>query len=41
MKLIFNEDGFNRFAQLVNDAIKRDYDIISENGEVKFIPKKK
>lgn len=25
----------------LDDAIKRDYDIISENGEVKFTPKKK
>lgn len=39
--LIFKNCEFKRFEHLINDAIKRDYDIISENGEVKFTPKKK
>ena len=39
--LIFKGSEFKRFEHLVNDAIKRDYDITSENGEVKFTPKKK
>lgn len=41
IKLIFNESEFNRFAQLVSDVIKRDYDIASCNGDVKITPKKK
>ncbi len=39
--LIFKEREFKRFEHLVNDAVKREYDITIENGEVKFIPKKK
>lgn len=39
--LIFKNCEFKRFEHLIDDAIKRDYDIISENGEVKFTPKKK
>lgn len=39
--LIFKESEFKRFEHLVNDEIKRDYNIKSENGEVKFTPKKK
>ena len=39
--LIFKNCEFKRFEHLINDAIKREYDIISENGEVKFTPEKK
>lgn len=39
--LIFKNCEFKRFEHLIDDAIKIDYDIISENGEVKFTPKKK
>lgn len=39
--LIFKGGEFKRFEHLIDDAIKRDYEITSENGEVKFIPKKK
>ncbi len=39
--LIFKNWDFKRFEHLVTDKIKRDYDITSENGEVKFTPKKK
>lgn len=39
--LIFKESEFKRFEHLINDVIKSNYDITSENGEVKFTPKKK
>ena len=39
--LIFKGCEFEKFAHLIDDVIKRDYDITSENGEVKFTPKKK
>ena len=39
--LIFKECEFKKFAHLIDNAIKRDYEITSENGEVKFTPKKK
>ena len=39
--LIFKGGDFKRFEHLVNDEIKRDYNITSENGEVKFTPRKK
>ena len=38
--LIFKECEFNRFAHLVTEVIKRDYDIVVKDNEVKFIPKK-
>ena len=40
-KLIFKESEFKKFEHLVYDVIKRDYDITSENGEVKFTTRKK
>ena len=39
--LIFKECEFNKFAHLIDEVVKRDYDITSENGEVKFTPKQK
>jgi len=39
--LIFKECEFKKFAHLIDDFIKSNYDITSENGEVKFTPKKK
>lgn len=39
--LIFKECEFNKFANLIDEVVKRDYDITSENGEVKFTPKMK
>lgn len=39
--LIFKECEFNKFAHLIDEVVKRDYDITIENGEVKFTPKKK
>lgn len=39
--LIFKECEFNKFAHLIDEVVKRDYDITSENGRVKLIPKKK
>ena len=39
--LVFKNCEFKKFEHLVDDVIKRDYDITSENGEVKFTPKKK
>ena len=39
--LIFKNCEFKKFEHLIDDVIKRDYDITSENGEVKFTPKKK
>lgn len=39
--LIFKEREFKRFEHLVDEVIKSNYDITSENGEVKFTPKKK
>ena len=39
--LIFKGSEFKKFEHLVDEVIKRVYDIISENGEVKFTPKKK
>ena len=39
--LIFKGGDFKRFEHLVSDVVKRDYDITSENGEVKFTPKMK
>ena len=39
--LIFKEREFKNFAHLIDDVIKSNYDIISENGKVKFTPKKK
>jgi hypothetical protein len=39
--LIFKESEFKRFEHLVDDVIKSNYDITSENGKVKFTPKKK
>lgn len=39
--LIFKESEFKRFKHLIDEVIKRDYDITSENGEVKFTPKNK
>lgn len=39
--LIFKESEFKKFERLIYDAIKRDYDITSKNGEVKFTTKKK
>lgn len=33
-KLIFKESEFKKFERLIYDAIKRDYDITSENGEL-------
>lgn len=39
--LIFKECEFNKFAHLIDEVVKRDYDITSENGKVKFTPKKK
>lgn len=39
LTLIFKNCEFKRFEHLIHEVIKRDYDITSENGEVKFIPK--
>ena len=39
--LIFKKSEFKKFAHLIDEVIKRDYYITSENGEVKFTPKKK
>lgn len=39
--LVFKECEFKKFEHLVDDVIKSNYDITSENGEVKFTPKKK
>lgn len=39
--LIFKECEFNKFAHLIDEVVKRDYDITIENREVKFTPKKK
>ena len=40
LTLIFKECEFNRFAHLVTEVVKRDYDIVVKDNEVKFIPKK-
>lgn len=39
--LIFKECEFNKFAHLIDEVVKRDYDITIENGKEKFTPKKK
>lgn len=39
--LIFKGSEFKKFEHLIDDVIKSNYDITSENGEVKFIPKNK
>jgi hypothetical protein len=39
--LIFKNCEFKKFEHLIDDVIKSKYDITSENGEVKFTPKKK
>ena len=38
--LIFKNCEFKGFEHIINDAIKRDFDMTSENGEVNFTPKK-
>lgn len=39
--LIFKGSEFKKFVHLIDDVIKSNYDITSENGKVKFTPKKK
>ena len=39
--LIFKNSEFKKFEHIVGDVIKSNYDITSENGEIKFTPKKK
>lgn len=39
--LIFKGNELKRFEHLINEVVKSNYDITSENGKVKFTPKKK